>query len=160
VRKSGKKAVDKELLTYGIQSVRIVSYSSHEPKRQDTFEIEFNVKMLFGVSADLDVIMIRPNISGFANDTKEVVFNLISEFAFNVEQLDAYKDGDLVTPPPEFMALLINIALGTSRGILYAKNFGSVYSEVIMPVMDVKELIPKDPFRASSSEDRASLIGE
>lgn len=150
--KAIKKHQEKAEITFGIQAMRVLSYSAHEPQRQDTFEVDFNAKMMFGVAEDLGHVIVRPDISGVAKDTQEPVFNLVCEFLFNVEHLEQYKHGDEVEPPEKFLGTLIILALGTCRGILYAKNFGSAYADVIMPVMNVQDLIPKNPFKASKSD--------
>jgi len=46
--------------------------------------------------------------------------------------------------PKDFLAHLAMITVGTTRGILYAKTEGSIYSKFIVPIMNVAAMIPED----------------
>jgi hypothetical protein len=113
--------------------------------------LNFDVKMAFGLALDMNnanpAIVITPEITCTLQEdhTKKLCYLKITTY-FPIEGLEP----DELTREPHFpdvlLATLINLALGTARGILYAKNFGTPYASTIMPAMDLGSLIPKGPW--------------
>jgi len=53
-------------------------------------------------------------------------------------------ENNRVIIPKGFLAHLAMITTGTSRGILFAKTEGTVFSKYMIPTLNVQEMIPED----------------
>jgi hypothetical protein len=140
---------------YRITSSRVLEYTAEDylpeetpPGTQTTVQFGFNVQSVFGITEDLANIVIVLSISGLLNNEpqRRICF-LKTEHVFNAENLRTYlKDDRTIELPQPLMATLVGTALGMARGILFAKNFGMSYANIVMPMMDLGELLPKEPF--------------
>jgi hypothetical protein len=137
-------------LGYKFGALRVVEYSGYDADdlMGQELKLNFEVRINFGIALEpTPAIVISPEItcSLLDNPERRLCFLKINT-VFPVEGLDAHRDGNKISLPPEFMGTLINLAIGTARGILYAKNFGTMYGNSIIPPMNIQDLLPKEPF--------------
>ncbi len=133
---------------YAIASLRVLEYHGTDitPIEKPRLEIAFNVRLEFGVTDDMGFVVIKPIITGAPKDEPErILCTLVTEMAFKIENLEAYRVGNAINVPVAFWGNVINLALGAARGVLFAKNFGMTYAGVVLPVLNVAELIPNVP---------------
>jgi hypothetical protein len=143
-------------LKYRFGAIEVIEYSGHSLKKLGimpgvhALNLNFNVQMNFGLATDPNganpAIVVTPELTCSLEENRaEVVCYLKVNLHFPVEGLDMV--GSIENQFPEaFLAELVNLALGTARVILYAKNFGTPYALSVMPPMDIKSLIPKGPW--------------
>jgi hypothetical protein len=105
-------------------------------------EIRFDVKVESGVDLDLQFVVLRPEIRMRINERPEELCSLKIEVVYRYTGLkDFIVDGALILPE-NVWTLLINIALGTARGMLASKNAGLSYGNTLMPPIETKNLLP------------------
>ncbi len=116
----------------------------------------FNVQMLFAVTQDLLGIAIRTDVTMKLKQEDEFpVLRIATDTVFQLKNLEDYViEGGKVSMPESIMSTLISISISTTRGILFAKNVGTPFQKVLMPLFNIAELIPQNPLAITD----ASLI--
>lgn len=80
--------------------------------------------------------------------TKNVFLKIEISCHFQIEKKSwetfIHEKGKKLIVPKEFLAHLAMITTGTSRGVLFAKTEGTVFSSFIIPTLNVAEMIPED----------------
>jgi hypothetical protein len=154
----GVKVSEAPRLRYKFGAIEVVEYYGHSLKKlgitpgPQALNLNFNVQMNFGLALDINnanpAIVVTPELTcSLEENHAEIICYLKTNLYFPVEGLDLSIGGSIESQFPEaFLAELVNLALGTARGILYAKNFGTPYALTVMPPMDIKSLIPKGPW--------------
>lgn len=153
-RKPEAAAEEQGSVRVKIAASRVLEYTAedHLPEipSQGVVEVQFgfNVQSTFGITQELDRVIIILSISGFIdNDPKQRACFLKTEHVFEVPDIVKFKKDNEIELPRGLTATLIGTALGMARGILFAKNFGMSYAGIIVPLIDMEQLIPKEPFR-------------
>lgn len=127
------------------------SYFPNEKQKEgDSFVMDYTVKCRIGVSPSLDLVAV--NVITEITPTQkyeEKIALMDTEIFFGVAGAEEYKNGNQVTFPSEFIASLINTAIGFTRGVLFSQT--SVYTDyppMIMPLVKLQDLIPKEIYIA------------
>jgi len=111
-------------------------------------KLAFNVRTEFGISEEPPMVIVSPEVTCALLDQpdREVCF-LKMQMIFRVQGLESYDIKSEMKLPEAFMGNIVNLSVGAMRGVLFAKNQGMSYANVIIPPLDVQELLPKGPFR-------------
>lgn len=121
-----------------------------DPKQIKEFSIEVGFKYAVE-SRHLAVVF------GFSFDTeseKAVVLKVCCEFLINKDDWDAALSDGKYTIPATTLQYLASQTVGASRGILHCKTEGSPFSSMIIPPINLTELVSEDlTFSCGESED-------
>lgn len=143
-----KKKEEKPEIGYLLKSFQILQFSStFIPTFNVNDESSFNVGVQYLLPPDLSFIIVRTTIKLLLgapdnNDEMNAPAQLVTQMQFDTKNLELYAEGLEVNPPKSFMQNIANAAISTSRGIFYAKNFGSQFSHLILPMIDTARLLP------------------
>lgn len=72
-----------------------------------------------------------------------VVISCMCEFNIHSEDWGEFIKGDAVEFPNPLLELLALHTVGTTRGVLFCKTEGTAFSGLILPPIDVKEIIER-----------------
>ncbi len=146
---------------YLLQQIEVIEYGYHDldpPPANPKIQFGFNVSMKFNAAKDFTFMLCSVFVKGVATEeeigTPQDVLSAHIRFQFHTVNLEPFVEGKIFTPPTDFMRSLINISLGTSRGILYSKNFGTKIGGVILPSFPTDKFLPP-PFNMANLEEVA-----
>lgn len=152
------KKKQKEKVGYSLTSFAVLEYFSKLNENYKAADnVAFNVSMNYFIANDLSNILVRATLKMFLRlddplAEAPVLAQLGVQTIFNTTNLDHYLENGEVMPPKDFLEHIINVVISTSRGIFLAKNFGTGYANIVMPLIDTDLLIPKEPFRLDEKE--------
>ena len=89
----------------------------------------------------------------FEKDNKKInIGNLSVLFEYHCLGFKNFKHkGNTVNIPNDLNRTLFNTSYSTLRGIFYEKTIGTYLQNFILPMIDIKKLIPKKPDVISSN---------
>ena len=119
----------------------------------------YHLRLEASIANELVLVILRPEITLYLkSDPEKTICYLRTECVFQCDGLKDYVEEGILKLPEGFWVTLINFAVGMARGILYAKNFGFSYSEIIMPPMNTAELIPKPMIIGNPADQQPSFV--
>ncbi|MEO6938975.1 MAG: hypothetical protein ABI444_02370 [Candidatus Kapaibacterium sp.] len=137
---------------YKIFSIEVVEYHYKDldpPPVNNVVRLLHAASMGFQVSDDLKYLSVTTNpsihVSEGEGDPKEprLALNASIRIIFSTVNLDSFFEDGSLKAPKEFTGALVNVCLGTVRGILFAKNIGTKIGNAIMPLFDTAGFIPE-----------------
>lgn len=149
--------MDKKQIKVGIrlQKLQILKYSFEFPHNRDidlnTVYFEFESKINFNQEKELIFILLAVKV--FEKDNKKInIGNLSVLFEYHCLGFKNFKHkGNTVNIPNDLNRTLFNTSYSTLRGIFYEKTIGTYLQNFILPMIDIKKLIPKKPDVISSN---------
>ena len=93
------------------------------PDRKIALEVEFNFTSI---------------------EEKIMVLKQLSEFEIHEEDWMSFQTEGKVTIPKEMIECFVAQAVGTARGVLHCKTEGTPFNHLILPPLDVTEMIEQD----------------
>jgi hypothetical protein len=108
----------------------------------DDIGLEANVK--FGTSTEDSAVI---SIIKFQFEQKEKPFLIIEvscEFSIEEDKWGEFSNGKTIDIPKGFLAHLAMITVGTTRGVLHSKTDNTKFNELILPTLNVSEMITED----------------
>lgn len=113
-----------------------------------TGKVEFKTGVQINKEEEKIHFVLIISIFGNGTDPKEYC-NLNLQFTFHAIGLkrSEIKKNNKIFLPDSFMEMITNISVSTARGILYEKLSRSSLKDFILPIMDIKDLVPFNPER-------------
>lgn len=105
----------------------------------------------FGVIDDIKAILCNAIFRYEQKSKLLLVLEMACVFEIAPEGVEAIKKNDNVIPKG-FLQYMASISVGTARGIIHAKTEGSVLNSVVLPPINLTEIIKDDMPISSSSE--------
>jgi len=130
---------------FKLEKINTEQFAIIEDSYEDSYEeIGLGTNVKFGVNSETPAII---SIVKFQFEQQQKPFLIIEvSCEFSVEQskwADFSKEKKIIIPK-DFLAYLAMITIGTSRGILHAKTDNTKYNELILPTINVAEMIVED----------------
>lgn len=106
-----------------------------------TLKSDFETK----VAADSPIVTISLRVNLLTDDTTvlETLF-MKCEFAIHPDDYAALKDNNKTIFSASLLSHMALHVVGTARGVLYCKNEGSVFADMILPPINVAEIFNED----------------
>lgn len=96
----------------------------------------------FSISADLTAIRCRSIFRYIQDEKVLLVLELNAFFAIAPEGITEIKEKSSV--PVDFLRYMGTIVVGTARGIIHTKTEGSVLNSIVLPPINLVEIIKED----------------
>ncbi len=139
------KAIKQKVITVKINEIQTTLFSLKEPTKKfdqsNSQAVNYTVSPIIKYNFTDDIVLIVLNVDAIINETQEVILNISTNFFFKVENLKGF-----VTPkkgnPKEFdaskgmLTMLMQISIGTMRGIIMERCSQSILRIQFMPIMD------------------------
>ncbi|MBQ2784096.1 MAG: hypothetical protein IJE99_03760 [Alistipes sp.] len=107
-------------------------------------EIGFNTSLSFGVNPSIAGVRVTTRYELVSNEERLVILELSCSFEIFRENWDALIADGKLTLPKEFLAHLAMHSVGTARGVLFSKTEGTIFSQYILPPINIAERITED----------------
>ena len=105
-------------------------------------EVKINISFNFAYSSDLKMIRCISKIDYLQSESVLLILENTTFFSIAPEgTASIQKDGKV---PVDFLRYMATIAVGTARGIIHAKTEGSVLNSVVLPPINLEEIIKDD----------------
>lgn len=105
-------------------------------------EVKINISFNFAYSSDLKMIRCTSKINYLQSESVLLILENTTFFSIAPEgTANIQKDGKV---PVDFLRYMATIAVGTARGIIHAKTEGSVLNSVVLPPINLEEIIKDD----------------
>ncbi len=107
-------------------------------------KLVFNVKLALGFDRDNEMAQAIYHITGRKKSTDiEPLVSLKVSTHFKMSGLKELPYSEEKIDIPDWaMGTLINVSLGITRGVLVAETKGTPYSQVIIPITNIRDLAP------------------
>ena len=133
-------------LKYKLQQIRTIKFVLVNPTNKDNIKkspLEFTVG--FKINTETEIIIISLGVTVFDNENqKNKLCELVVEFEYHTIGLKNFeKKDDKIKLPNDFMISLLSISYNTLRGIFNEKCATTQFSNLILPIIDSRELLPK-----------------
>lgn len=140
------------LFNFQIKSVKTVEFCITPPDRkiEKGEKINYNLKTEFLVNIEKNIVALRLIIKMFEDKDNKLITSIKTENYFEIDNLVQFlkkDDANSLDLPQLLLSALINISIGTARGILIAKVGGTLFDQMVLPVIPTKVLIPSKPIK-------------
>jgi hypothetical protein len=106
--------------------------------------INLNTNLSFGLNQEDKVFLVTPKYTFQMNDKPFMTIQISCFFKIEDETWNSFIKKKEIIFPKGFVAHMAMITVGTSRGILHSKTEGTQFNELILPTLNVAEMVPED----------------
>lgn len=140
------KKGDENQISFAIQGIKTEQYALFV----ENYKTKGNIEL--GTEIQIKIDHVNKQIGVFLGfdfiQSKKVFLKIQVSCHFKIEPLswDGFKNEEQnkIIIPQYFLAHLVMITTGTSRGILHEKTEGTSFSKFIIPTLNVAEMIKND----------------
>lgn len=137
---------------FALQGIKTEQFAILEENYAPKKDIGLNTGLQFKVDSEnkqIGVFLSFEFIQG-----KKVFLKIQVSCHFKIEETawDSFRKEDKLIVPKGFLAHLAMITTGTTRGVLFAKTEGTVFSKYLIPTINVAEMINEDASFEITSE--------
>lgn len=107
---------------------------------------EFNLETNLGFGIDVSNSAIKSSVKvHFEQDERPfLIIEVSCEFNIDPKFWNEFNNEEFIKIPKGFMSHLAMITVGTTRGVLHSKTENTKYNELILPTLNVSEMIKDD----------------
>ena len=106
--------------------------------------IGFNTSISFGFNPSESEICVTTKYELMQEEEKLVMLDLSCFFEIHKDNWDSMKKDSKIIFPKDFLAHLAMHSVDTARGVLFCKTEGTVFSQFILPPINVASKITED----------------
>lgn len=107
-------------------------------------EINLSTELTFQYSEESKAIACIADFKFKANDTVFMVLKCQCEFKVKDEDWNQFHSEKGLTLPKQILEFFAVHTIGTSRGILFSRTEGTPFNQIILPPINVENLIERD----------------
>ncbi|GEM_PF-1489465 len=143
---------NKDDVSIKILEINEVAFSM-KPLSEDINKLEFEKNLLYGLGFNLNIDLksntfkIRTLVNYAVYTVNNIIVSSEVEVVFLVKNLTKVVSTDEQTKEMhirnEFLATLIGVCIGTSRGILSTKTKGTPFAKVPLPIINSQDVVLK-----------------
>jgi hypothetical protein len=135
---------EKKAVSFRLSGFEVKSYSfqkSEEKIRKD--RIGYGIQFMTGSDPDKELFWFDIKATGqYGKKDPLVLGEIVTRSTFLLEDITNFVNEDgKITMPDHLATTLLSISYSTTRGAMAVKSEGNVLSEVIMPLINPKELL-------------------
>lgn len=147
----GKKEIGFNLV--GIDTKEFATFEESF-NSNDVENIDLNINIGFQLSDKLDIINCVFTINFLQNENVFIKLKLSCAFKLEESTLKSFKKDNKIIFPKPLMSHFGVITVGTARGVLHAKTDGSIFNDLILPTVNLTEMITEDiEFEIESNQE-------
>jgi hypothetical protein len=135
---------DNKLIEFRLAGIKTTEFAKFEKNFISNTEYEVVTNLGFGYFEKENIVEVNAKFT-FEYDDKPVIVIAVSCY-FQMIQWDEYftPDTKSLLLPKNFAQHISVITVGTARGILHTKTEGDILNTLILPSINVLELVPDD----------------
>ena len=131
-------------LHFRIDSIRVLGFVQREPEKPVGSGEEHAVNVGVSVQADKDNnkigVTIRSDVRLTSDPASPILIELVTGMGFLFQKGELFDVDKEAAIPKVVLDQLVSIAYSTTRGILFTKVGHSSLSNLILPLLDVRDL--------------------
>lgn len=110
------------------------------PQGEITVGLEVELKQ----ASQVEMVGVGTSFSFESSGERFMVLKVFCEFQINPEDWAGCMSDDIVTIPKDTMDYLLSQTVGVSRGILHCKTEGTAFNHIVLPPLNVSDIIKED----------------
>ncbi len=128
---------------FALRKISTEEFATYESELIENQEVKLSAGINFGINTQSKVLACISRFEFILSENPLLLIQVKYEFEIEPNTWNSLMDKDLmkITFPKEFMHHLATISVGTTRGVLHAKTENSQYNALILPLINVTELI-------------------
>jgi len=136
----------KSQFRFSFQGIKVEQYAVFEENYNVKKEVEIALNVEFKLNLKDKQIGVFLTIEYNQGKHKILIITVSCHFKIEDESWKSFlhDEGSKIVVPKQFTAHLAMLSVSTTRGVLYAKTEGSLCSQVIVPLINVTEIITQD----------------
>ncbi len=134
-------------IEFRLKNIQVTNCSLHKPDQVIKKNQNFGYSFTFGVHFDKEnseiIIEILSSIY-FSPKQQSVIGEITIQVYFSINNFSDFIEGEnQFAFPEDFIIMLISISFSTLRGIVVEKTASTLQHSIILPIVNVKEIINK-----------------
>lgn len=129
-------------IPYRIARIETRQFALFPDKFINAEKVDVRSSYEFAVSDDISVVRCRSQFHYLQGDQLLMVLDMVTYFSIAPEGIEEIKKKGHV--PVDFLRYMGTIAVGTARGIIHAKTEGTALNAVVLPPINLVEIIKED----------------
>lgn len=109
---------------------------------RDNVALSLNVELKYAAAACM--VAVGALFTFSCADDKFMILKVLCEFQIHPEDWESCTSDNVVTIPKDCIDYLLSQTVGTARGILHCKTEGTTYNDIVLPPLDVSDVIEGD----------------
>lgn len=130
------------MIPYRISKIETKQFAIFPDKLINGSTLDIQTNYNFEIRSDLSHIRCSSVINFFQKEQLVLVLEIACYFDIAPEGIEFIKEQNKV--PVEFLRYMATIAVGTARGIIHAKTEGTVLSSIVLPPVNLVDVIKVD----------------
>lgn len=130
------------MIPYRISKIETKQFAIFPDKLINGSTLDIQTNYNFEIRSDLSHIRCSSVINFFQKEQLLLVLEIACYFDIAPEGIEFIKEQNKV--PVEFLRYMATIAVGTARGIIHAKTEGTVLSSIVLPPVNLVDVIKVD----------------
>jgi hypothetical protein len=132
-------------IPFQIKSIATRQFATMESAYKEGDEAEFTSTFNFGVGKEDHLVVTLLDVSFSFNGSPFIILKIKMDFDVQPEAFDRFKSKDgAIIVPKAFLTHLAAMSISTARGILHAELKDSEFNHVVLPVLNVSEVLQED----------------
>lgn len=131
-----------QTIPYKIQQINTLQFAFFPDKFINGNSVQTNVSFNFGYSTSLDSIRCIASIDFMQEESLVLATKVQCIFHIAPEGIEELKKEHKI--PVGFLQYMATIVVGTIRGIIHAKTEGTVLNAIVLPPINLTEIIKDD----------------
>ncbi len=107
-------------------------------------DINLNMSFQFGTSSDLPAVKSVIKIQFEQAEKPFLIIEVACEYSVEESKWTEFTKGKKIVIPKDFLTHLMVLTIGTTRGVLHAKTENTIFNDLILPTLNVSEIISED----------------
>lgn len=145
---------DNKQINFQLAKVKEVSFSYDEllVENFDTDKIGNNLGIGINYAVEVDekeeFLKLKVRVIYRFKGEKKTILNYTNQIYYKIKDLTNHiiiKD-DMIDIDDEFLAILLNISIGTIRGMIAVKTMGKIINNFPLPILNPKKIIEETDF--------------
>ncbi|NLZ51165.1 MAG: hypothetical protein GX899_05630 [Rikenellaceae bacterium] len=129
-------------IPYKISHIETVQFAIFPDNLVNGQDVLVNTNCGYNVSSDLNQVRNVISVNYTQNEKLLMVVQLACYYDIAPEGVEAIKSEGKI--PVDFLRYMGSISIGTIRGVIHAKTEGTVLNPVVMPPVNLEEMIEND----------------
>lgn len=135
---------DNKEINFNLLKIKTEQFAIFKENYIPNEEINLNTNLTFGLNQEDKVFLVTPKYTFQMNEKPFMTIQINCFFKIEDKTWKSFIKKKEIIFPKDFVAHMAMITVGTSRGILHSKTEGTEFNELILPTLNVSEMVPED----------------
>lgn len=133
-----------KLIPFQINAISISEFATIDNVFEDGEEVHISTGFDFGVDEDQYGVAVAMDMSFDCHENPFIILKIRMDFSVEPKAFSKLIKKNKLVLPKGFLIHLAALTVSTSRGILYSKLDGTELDHIILPAINVSEILNED----------------